>query len=188
MPTVRLIILLAALAVSGYAVYNAGAKVKSLARHQDEMMRWQRSLTKADYSFMYRAVELSKMKVGKDELAGSGSVVVIGNKIIGEGLNRVQILNDPSAHAEVEAVRQACESMSTELLQNASIYISAKPCSMCLSLIYFAGIEKIFYRSPVNDSTQLNRNVAGISDVMRLPQHERPIPEIPVRIDGGLNH
>jgi guanine deaminase len=178
MPTIRLFILITALAVSAYAVYNAGRKVKASNANETQMRQLQKNLTKENYSFMHRAVALDGRMKDKDQ--SGASVVVMDNIIIGEGVNRVNALRDPSAHAEVEAIRQAVQSLPSSSLKNASIYVTHRPCPMCLSLIYLMEIEKIYYRSSdENHSSAMD----PIFNALGAPHHERPIPEVPIRME-----
>jgi guanine deaminase len=177
MPTIRLFILITALAVSAYAVYNAGRKVKASNANENQMRQLKKNLTKENYSFMHRAMALNNHRKEKDHGA---SVVVMDNVIIGEGVNRVNALRDPSAHAEVEAIRQAVQSLPSSSLKNASIYVTHRPCPMCLSLIYLMEIEKIYYRS--SDENHL-ASMDPIFNALGAPHHERPIPEVPIRIE-----
>jgi guanine deaminase len=181
MPTVRLILLLTVVIVSAYAVYSAGVKVKVLDRQALEQKRFQKQLTAADYSFMNRAVGLpGKGQPGADT-RGVGSVVVVNGKVVGEGFSQVNTSKDPSAHAEMLAIRQASESLSTSTLKGAHIYVSEQPCPMCLSLMYLAQVEKIYYNSSSADEV----NFARIRQALALPPDQRPIPEIPMSINNA---
>ena len=95
-------------------------------------------------SFMLRAIELSIESV--DNNGGPfGCVIVKNNKIIAEGNNQVTNLNDPTAHAEIVAIRKACKSINNFNLEGTEIYTSCEPCPMCLSAIYWSHIDKIYY-------------------------------------------
>ncbi len=105
--------------------------------------------------FMNRAIELSRLNV---ELRGGGpfgAVVVLNQKIIGEGWNKVTLINDPTAHAEVEAIREACKNLKQFELAGAEIYTSCEPCPMCLSAIYWARLEKIYYANTRFDAANI---------------------------------
>lgn len=105
--------------------------------------------------FMKRAIELSKQNVSSNKGGPFGAVVVRDNKIIGEGANFVTCNNDPTAHAEVEAIRAACKQVGNFDLTGAVIYTSCEPCPMCLSAIYWARIEKIYYANTRSDAAQI---------------------------------
>ncbi|MGZ3692142.1 MAG: nucleoside deaminase, partial [Pseudobdellovibrio sp.] len=84
-----------------------------------------------------------------------GAVVVLNGKIIGEGVNLVTSNNDPTAHAEVEAIRNACKNQGSFDLSGAVIFTSCEPCPMCLSAIYWARIDKIFYANNRADAARI---------------------------------
>lgn len=104
--------------------------------------------------FMKRAIELSKKNI---ETGGGpfGAVVVKDGKIIGEGCNKVTSANDPTAHAEVEAIRQACKNINHFDLTGAVIYTSCEPCPMCLSAIYWARLSTIYFANTKSDAASI---------------------------------
>ncbi len=106
--------------------------------------------------FMLRAIELSKTNVEAHGGGPFGAVVVLNGKIIGEGFNKVTASNDPTAHAEVEAIRAACKFVSNFELKDAEIYTSCEPCPMCLSAIYWARLAKIYYANTRKDAAAIN--------------------------------
>ncbi len=108
-----------------------------------------------NYEFMKRAIALSEQNVSTAKGGPFGAVVVLNDKIIGEGTNLVTCNNDPTAHAEVEAIRAACSFMKNYDLTGASIYTSCEPCPMCLSAIYWARIEKIYYANTRMDAAKI---------------------------------
>lgn len=108
-----------------------------------------------NYEFMKRAIALSEQNVSTAKGGPFGAVVVLNDKIIGEGTNLVTCNNDPTAHAEVEAIRAACRHMKNYDLTGASIYTSCEPCPMCLSAIYWARIEKIYYANTRTDAAKI---------------------------------
>lgn len=93
---------------------------------------------------MKRAIELAKEGI-KNGGGPFGAVVVRDNKIIAEAYNEVTLINDPTAHAEVLAIRRACKALDTFDLSNCELYSSCEPCPMCLSAIYWARIKKLHY-------------------------------------------
>lgn len=106
--------------------------------------------------FMLRAVELSRNNMRAGAGGPFGAVIVKDGKIIGEGWNKVTSSNDPTAHAEVSAIRDACSKISNFELAGAEIYTSCEPCPMCLSAIYWARIEKIYYGNTRKDAAEIN--------------------------------
>lgn len=109
----------------------------------------------SETEFMKKAIELSKNNVTQAKGGPFGAVVVLNGQIIGEGTNKVTTNNDPTAHAEVEAIRAACKKMNNFDLSGAVIYTSCEPCPMCLSAIYWARIDKIYFANTRSDAAQI---------------------------------
>lgn len=132
--------------------------------------------------FMGRALELSFFGYEHNHGTPFGSVVVKDGAIVGEGWNCVKQLNDPSAHAELMAIRDACANLGTPTLKGCTIYASGQPCPMCLSLIYLVGIEQVYYCLPGERTAAMDQrlSVAHIYRALATPQPERPVPEIQV--------
>ena len=105
--------------------------------------------------FMARAIELS-IKSANTNGGPFGSVIVKDNKIISEGSNKVTSSNDPTAHAEIVAIRGACEQLKTFNLSSCEIYTTCEPCPMCLSAIYWSRIDKIFYANTREDAKSID--------------------------------
>ena len=105
-------------------------------------------------NFMRRAIELSIQNI-KDNGGPFGCVIVKKNKIIAEGINRVTFNNDPTAHAEIIAIRNACEKLNTFNLEECELYTSCEPCPMCLSAIYWSHINKIYYGNSRLDAAKI---------------------------------
>lgn len=104
---------------------------------------------------MLRAIELSRNNMHAGAGGPFGAVIVKDGKIIGEGWNKVTSSNDPTAHAEVVAIRNACENMKNFSLEGAEVYTSCEPCPMCLAAIYWARIEKIYFGNTRKDAAQI---------------------------------
>ena len=100
--------------------------------------------TNTKNNFMLRAIELSINSANNDG-GPFGCVVTKGNEIIAEGSNKVTMSNDPTAHAEVVAIREACKKLNTFKLTGCDLYTSCEPCPMCLAAIYWSHIDNIFY-------------------------------------------
>lgn len=112
----------------------------------------------------------------KNDLGGPfGAVVVYDGKIIGKGCNMVTSLNDPSAHAEIVAIRQACKNQNNFHLTDAIIYTTCEPCPMCLAAIYWADIKKIYYSSDRNDAERIGFGDKFIYDEFSKDLNERSI-------------
>ena len=105
--------------------------------------------------FMAKAIELS---INNANTIGGpfGSVIVKDNKIIAEGSNKVTFLNDPTAHGEVVAIREACKKLKTFDLSGCEIYTSCEPCPMCLSAIYWSRLDKIYYANTRDDAKNID--------------------------------
>lgn len=131
--------------------------------------------------FMQRAIDLSRQNVEQMEGGPFGAVIVRDGEIIGEAHNRVLLTNDPTAHAEVEAIRAACRHIDHYALSGCVIYTSAEPCPMCLSAIYWARIDKIYYVNTRDDSAFAGFDDSLIYNQIPMPLQERSIPA--VRLD-----
>ncbi|WP_413585920.1 nucleoside deaminase [Bdellovibrio sp. HCB274] len=105
--------------------------------------------------FMIKAVELSRRNMQQGAGGPFGAVIVKDGKIIGEGWNKVTSSNDPTAHAEVSAIRDACSNVKNFSLEGAEIYTSCEPCPMCLAAIYWARISTIYYGNTRKDAADI---------------------------------
>ena len=130
----------------------------------------------AHRQFMRRAIELSRQEMR----AGSGgpfaAVIVLYGRIVGEGWNRVTSTNDPTAHAEVTAIRDACERLGTFSLEGAVMYASCEPCPMCLAAIFWARISRLFYANSTDDAARIGFDDREIYHQVSLPGDDRRIP------------
>src|SRR5690554_3520399 len=112
-------------------------------------------ITEKDKEFIKRAIELSEK--GMDNNAGGpfGAVVVKDGEIIAEGYNKVTSNNDPTAHAEVVAIREACAKLNSFQLEGCAIYTSCEPCPMCLGAIYWARPKAVYYACTKEDAAEI---------------------------------
>ena len=126
-------------------------------------------------NFMLRAIELS---INSVNTAGGpfGCVIVKKNKIIAEGKNSVTFSNDPTAHAEVVAIREACKKLNTFSLAGCDLYTSCEPCPMCLSAIYWSRIDNIFYANTRDDAKKINFDDSLIYSEISKKNEEKKIP------------
>lgn len=125
--------------------------------------------------FMKRAIKCSCENVKRGG-GPFGAVIVKDNKIIAEGTNQVTINNDPTAHAEVVAIRNAAAFLNDFNLSGCEIYTSCEPCPMCLSAIYWARIDKIWFANTRNDAKNIGFDDSLIYDEVSMPLEERKIP------------
>lgn len=107
-----------------------------------------------DPKFMKRAIELSRTHMAAGAGGPFGAVIVKDGQILGEGWNRVTSTNDPTAHAEVVAIREACKNLSVFELSGAELYTSCEPCPMCLSAAYWARIGRIYFGNTREDAAK----------------------------------
>lgn len=126
--------------------------------------------------FMRRAIALAEKNVTDNGGGPFGAVVVHDGRIIGEGTNQVTGTHDPTAHAEVVAIRAACSELSDFSLVGAEIYASCEPCPMCLSAIYWARIDRIFFGNTKTDAAAIGFDDDHIYREIPLPISERAIP------------
>lgn len=131
--------------------------------------------SKSEY-FMKQAILLSKENLSKVSGGPFGAVIVKDGKIVSGGSNQVTTHNDPTAHAEIEAIRAACKALNTFSLEGCEIYTSCEPCPMCLSAIYWARIEKIFYANTREDAAALNFDDEFLYEEIGKPVSQRKIP------------
>jgi tRNA(Arg) A34 adenosine deaminase TadA len=114
--------------------------------------------------FMLRAVELSRNSVESGKGGPFGCVIVKDGKIVGEGSNQVTSTNDPTAHAEIVAIRNACKNLNSFQLEDCEIYTSCEPCPMCLGAIYWARPDKIYFANTRNDAALIDFDDSLIYD------------------------
>ena len=126
--------------------------------------------------FLNHAIELARLGSEAGHGGPFGAIVVKDGHIIGEGYNRVTDFNDPSAHAEIVAIRQACNSLNDFQLSGCIIYTSCEPCPMCLGAIYWARPEKVFFASTKMDAAKAGFDDAFIYEEIKLSPDERNIP------------
>jgi len=138
--------------------------------------------------FIDRAIELAKSKSADDQRGRFGAVIVKDNEIIGEeGWNRVVETRDPTAHAEVMAIREACTQLNTHDLSGCTIYASCEPCPMCLSAIYWAHIEKIVFACNKEDANQAGFNDSIIYSEISRDWKNRSISSEQMSRDEALS-
>jgi guanine deaminase len=126
--------------------------------------------------FMKRAIELSRTHMQNGAGGPFGAVVVKDGQIIGEGWNKVTSTNDPTAHAEVSAIRDACKNINHFDLSGAEIYTSCEPCPMCLAAIYWSRLEKIYYGNTRQDAAAIQFDDDFLYQEVAKDLKDRKIP------------
>jgi tRNA(Arg) A34 adenosine deaminase TadA len=137
--------------------------------------------------FMRRAIELSRQKMEENHGGPFGAVIVKDGRIIGEGWNHVTSANDPTAHAEVTAIRNACKSLGDFKLAGCEIYTSCEPCPMCLAAIYWARLDKIYYANTRKDAAAIGFDDDFLYREISLPEAERKLPVRRLLADEAKN-
>ena len=131
--------------------------------------------TAEDRAFMQKAIDLSVENVANGG-GPFGAVIVRNGEVLATGTNRVTANNDPTAHAEVSAIREACAKVKNFKLEGATCYTSCEPCPMCLSALYWAGVERIVYGNTKDDAKAINFDDSFIYDEIAKPYALRAIP------------
>jgi guanine deaminase len=129
-----------------------------------------------DHTWMQEAVALSIKGVTNNEGGPFGAIVVKDGVIVGRGNNRVTSTNDPTAHAEVVAIRDACRNLGTFQLDGCIVYTSCEPCPMCLGAIYWARPEKVYFACTKTDAAEHGFDDQFIYDEIELDFADRKIP------------
>jgi guanine deaminase len=137
-----------------------------------------------DKKFLLMAIKIASESI--DSGGGPfGAVIVKGGKLIAEGHNRVVQTTDPTAHAEVLAIREAASSLGTHNLNGCTLYTSCEPCPMCLGAIYWSGIKKVVYASDRNDAEEAGFSDKLIYEEIVLDPAGRKISFVRIEDTGG---
>ena len=135
--------------------------------------------------FMKRAIELSIKSVNSGT-GPFGALIVKDNKVISEGFNKVTLTKDPTSHAEIVAIRNACKILNNFSLEDCDLYTTCEPCPMCLSAIYWARIKKIYYANTRSDAKKIDFSDALIYEELNKNISERKIPMHQMMRDEAL--
>ncbi|MDR7077009.1 guanine deaminase [Neobacillus niacini] len=130
----------------------------------------------SDYQFMKKAIDEALDNVLTNHGGPFGAIVVKDGKIIGVGRNEVTATNDPTAHAEVQAIRAACSYLNDFQLTGCEIYTSCEPCPMCIGAIYWARPKAVYYACTKLDAAKIGFDDQFIYDQLELPMQSRKIP------------
>ena len=136
--------------------------------------------------FISEAIKLSEKGITLNEGGPFGCVIVKGDVIVGRGNNKVTSSNDPTAHAEVVAIRDACQNLQTYQLADCEIYTSCEPCPMCLAAIYWTRIKKIYFANTRYDAAAIGFDDAMIYNEMICDHGLRKIPIVAIGREKAL--
>jgi guanine deaminase len=136
--------------------------------------------------FMQMAIDLSEYNVREGQGGPFGAVIVKDGMVLARSANKVVPTNDPTAHAEISAIRLACQELGTFSLAGCEIYTSCEPCPMCLGAIYWARIDKIYYANTKADAAAIGFDDHFIYDELELPMEKRKLPVLQLMRDEAL--
>jgi guanine deaminase len=142
-------------------------------------------LNEKEQQFLDRAVELSRAGIHAGNGGPFGCVIVSGDRIVGEGCNMVTSTNDPTAHAEVVAVRNACQNLQTFQLPDCDVYTSCEPCPMCLGALYWARVRRVIYANTRYEAAAIEFDDEFIYNEINADFMGRSIPFIHVPHAGA---
>ena len=135
---------------------------------------------------MVRAIQLSLDNVRNGRGGPFGTVIVKDGGVIAEAVNQVTATNDPTAHAEVLAIRQACHKLNRFELRGCELYTSCEPCPMCLGAIYWARIDKVYFANLAADAAKIGFDDSAIYADITQPHSQREIPMIQMMREEAL--
>ena len=135
---------------------------------------------------MREAIRLSEENVANGG-GPFGAVIARGGEIIATGVNRVTASNDPTAHAEVSAIRRAAQQLGTFNLAGCEIFTSCEPCPMCLGAIYWARLDRVYYANTKADAKAAGFDDSFIYDELALPRDRRKLPSVPMIRNEAIN-
>jgi guanine deaminase len=139
-----------------------------------------------DNPFMARAIQLSLDNVLGGKGGPFGAVIVKNGEILAEGVNRVTAINDPTAHAEVVAIREACAKLRAFELTDCEIYTSCEPCPMCLGAIYWARLARVYFGNLASDASKIGFDDSFIYREIAQVLRKRSIPMVPMMREQAL--
>ena len=136
--------------------------------------------------FMERAIALARENVRMGLGGPFAALIVRDGSILASGANQVTSAQDPTAHAEIVAIRAACQELRTFQLNGCELYTTCEPCPMCMGAIYWARLPKIYYASTREDAARIGFDDSFIYDQLVLPLHERKIAMVPLMREQAL--
>ena len=143
-------------------------------------------MSEAQREFMQAAIDLSLNSVQSGQGGPFGAVVVKDGQIIARGSNQVTSTNDPTAHAEVVAIREACRVLQSFQLTGCEIYTSCEPCPMCMGAIYWARPDRVYYANTKVDAAEIGFDDQFIYEELDLTIGQRKLPMIPLMREEAL--
>ncbi len=156
------------------AIVIVAVVVLSLRQRKPRILPESKSFSADDARFMRMAIDIAEKSV--DNGGGPfGAVIIRKGEVVSTGANRVTANCDPTAHAEVSAIREACQKLGTFKLEGCTVYSSCEPCPMCLSALYWAGVERICYGNTKADAKAINFDDSFIYDELELDYDRRSI-------------
>lgn len=144
-------------------------------------------VTSKQQEFLRLAIRLAEENVAAGCGGPFGAVIVKDEKIVAAAANTVTTSNDPTAHAEVNAIREACKKLNTFDLSGCEIYSSCEPCPMCLSAIYWARIKTLYYAADKHDAANIGFDDSFIYDELAKPENKRELVMQKLDLPEGLN-
>lgn len=160
--------------ITAAAVAGAAVVALCLRKRQRRTLAEKRDFSADDAKYMRMAIGIAEENV--DNGGGPfGAVIVRQGEVVSTGANRVTANCDPTAHAEVSAIRAACQKLGTFKLEGCTVYSSCEPCPMCLSALYWAGVERICYGNTKADAKAINFDDSFIYDELELDYEQRSI-------------
>ena len=136
--------------------------------------------------FMLEAIAIGIEGMRQGNGGPFGCVIVKDNEIIGRGCNNVLLMSDPTAHAEIVAIRDACKNLADFQLQDCEVYASCEPCPMCMGAIYWARPRKVFYANTKADAAGIGFDDSFIYEEIALPCEQRKIPLTHVALEEAI--
>lgn len=138
-------------------------------------------------SFMQEAIRRAVENVRSGRGGPFGAIVVKDTRVLAAGTNLVTATNDPTAHAEVTAIREACRVLGSFQLNGCEIYTSCEPCPMCLGAIYWARPDRVYYAAAASDAAEAGFDDSFIYEELKIRHVERKIPFVQGMRDAGLD-
>ena len=137
-------------------------------------------------AFMQMAIELATENARSGAGGPFGAVIAREGKVVATGVNRVTATNDPTAHAEVMAIRAACQTLGTFELKGCEIYSSCEPCPMCLTAIFWARCDALYFASTAQDAANAGFDDSHFYEQVAKPYRERDLPTMNLLREAGL--